>query len=652
MKLWRSVTRVNRRYVAFLHDMVSSGVAFALAVSAAMPIERVTASLPTLTTLMVCGIVGGAVLFRAMGLYKGVWRFASLPDMVRIAHASVVLSGLYLAVSVLSGGTIIPASVALVLCPIQLILLGGPRFVLRGLADRHRLRLAQSQRSRAAVIVFGTDPVAVNFIRAVRSEPQSPYVVLGIVESGPGMAGRQVLGLPILGSLGDLKQIIVGLRAAGHQPQRLAVPGSIGAQSDPTLAEVLNACESAGLTVGLMPQGASLHDPAKQVAELRPVAVEDLLGRPQATLDRSKLSHLVQGRVVLVTGAGGTIGGELTRQIAELGPKKLVMIDNGEFNLYSIDQQIHAMLPVFPVEAELCDIRDRTAISRIFNEHRPEVVIHAGALKHVPLVEANPTEGVLTNIVGTRNVVDACVSVGSRLMVMISTDKAIRPPNVMGATKRVAELYCQAMDLQQGGRGGTRFVTVRFGNVLGSSGSVVPLFQRQLAAGGPLTVTHPDMRRYFMTVREAVELVLQAAVYGLDHSEDRGRIFVLDMGEPVRIVDLATQMIRLAGLRPGVDVQIQFTGLRPGEKLFEEIFDAEEDSTATSVKGVFIASPRVIDPHLLMRALDEVEQAARSGGIDRIRVILSNLVPGFQPGASAVQPLELAGQPPLRQLPR
>jgi FlaA1/EpsC-like NDP-sugar epimerase len=272
-------------------------------------------------------------------------------------------------------------------------------------------------------------------------------------------------------------------------------------------------------------------------------------------------------------------------------------------------------------------------VQRLFRQHRPALVFHAAALKHVPLVEMNPPEGALTNVIGTRNVADAARASGSLAMVLISTDKAIRPTSAMGATKRFAECYCQALDLlppANPGESPTRFMTVRFGNVLGSSGSVVPLFQRQLARGGPLTVTHPDMRRYFMTVREAVELVLQASAHGVDRADERGKVLVLDMGEPVKIVDLARQMIRLAGYRPEVDIRIEFTGLRPGEKLFEEILSAAEAPTRTEADGVFLASPGLIDYALIDRAAADLEAAARAGDEERVLSQLAAIVPGYR----------------------
>jgi O-antigen biosynthesis protein WbqV len=345
---------------------------------------------------------------------------------------------------------------------------------------------------------------------------------------------------------------------------------------------------------------------------------------------------------VLVTGAGGTIGGELVRQVAAFGPARLALLDNGEYALYAIDLEMTERFPDVPRHSIIGDVRDRERLARILAEARPDIVFHAAALKHVPICEANPFEGVLTNAVGTRNVAEACRAAGVATMVQISTDKVVNPTNVMGASKRIAEAYCQALDILGRERSGTRFVTVRFGNVLGSTGSVVPLFQRQLAAGGPLTVTHPEMTRYFMTVREAVELVLQATVLGR-RADQPGRIYVLDMGEPVRILDLARQMIRLAGLRPGVDVEIAFTGLRPGEKLFEEIFHGAEPLLPTECKGLLLAAPRTADAASLGRAIDELEAICRREDEAALADALRRLVPEYRRPEPAPLPRAAAG---------
>ncbi|MBC8159102.1 MAG: polysaccharide biosynthesis protein, partial [Alphaproteobacteria bacterium] len=337
--------------------------------------------------------------------------------------------------------------------------------------------------------------------------------------------------------------------------------------------------------------------------------VEDLLGRPQMPLDRNAMAGLIAGKRILVTGAGGSIGSELVRQICGFGPAEIALLDNSEYHLYQIDMEVSETFANLDRCAVIADVRDARRLEHIFSEHRPQLVFHAAALKHVPLVEANHSEGVMTNVIGTANVAKACRAAAVSMMVLISSDKAVNPTNIMGATKRIAEQVCQAMDLERTEGNGTRYVTVRFGNVLGSTGSVVPLFQRQLAAGGPLSVTHADMTRYFMTIREAVELVLEASAAGSARTDYAGRIFVLEMGEPVKILDLARQMIRLSVQQAGEDIAIEIIGLRPGEKLHEELFHGGEELVATEYEGIMVGTPRSPDAAEISRVIAALGQA-------------------------------------------
>jgi O-antigen biosynthesis protein WbqV len=360
---------------------------------------------------------------------------------------------------------------------------------------------------------------------------------------------------------------------------------------------------------------------------VRTIAVEDILGRPQTMLDRLAMRSFVQGKRVLVTGAGGSIGSELVRQVAAFEPTEILLYDISEYQLYLIDQELSELIPNLRRHAVLGDVRDVDHLSHVFSNFKPEVVFHAAAIKHVPLSESNPEQAVLTNILGSKHVADACVAHRVAAMVQISTDKAVNPLSVMGATKRAAEIYSQML-AQDGAN--TRFVTVRFGNVLNSAGSVVPLFQKQIARGGPVTVTHKDMVRYFMSISEAVQLVLQAAVLG-NSCDDRAPIFVLDMGEPVRIEELACQMIRLAGLKPYDDIAITFTGLRPGEKLFEELFHDAENFIETSHQSIRLARARELNRLQLLTAISDTISAARDGNQKSLRHLLQRIVPEYQP---------------------
>jgi O-antigen biosynthesis protein WbqV len=580
-----------------------------------------------------------SVVFVSMRLYAGVWRYASLSDLMAILKAVSVTVLVYLALMfLLTRLDAYPRSTLIINWFVLAALLGGPRFLYRLSKDRRLPGLLLGQRARAEdpatprrvpVLLIGARDAAELFIRAVNLTPESSYRVVGMVDEKGTRVGRDIHGVRVLGTLDDIPRVMDRLGREGNRPQRLILTKDN--LDGAVVRRLLETADRAGVTLSRLPRLTDFKSGVAEGVEVRPIAIEDLLGRPQTVLDRDAMRALIAGRCVLVTGAGGTIGSELVRQVAEFGPARLALLDASEFQLYSIDLELSERHPALPRAAILADVRDARRIGAAFAAEQPELVFHAAALKHVPMVEAHPSEGVLTNVAGTRIVADAARAVGVRAFVLISTDKAVNPTSVMGATKRLAEAYCQALDLDGHGADRTRFVTVRFGNVLGSTGSVVPLFQRQLARGGPLTVTHPDMTRYFMTVREAVELVVEASVLGTRSRAGEGKIHVLDMGEPVKIVDLARQMILLAGLRPGRDIEIRFTGPRPGEKLFEEVLHASEALAPTEYAGILLASPRTSDKALIARAIDELTQAARSGGDVECREIIARLVPEYRP---------------------
>ncbi len=638
---------IGRSTVVYLHDVVMTAAAMVFALYLRVGNDAFDLYQPVLLASIPMVMVIGAVTFRLFGLYRGIWRYASAPDMVQLVKAVSVSSlvfGVLVTALAAFAPTIppmepMPRSVPLIFWLVLLAVLGGPRFGYRLLKDRRLARRPiEGGQGVIPVLLIGVDEAAALFIRSLDNEPHAPYRVVGVLDEKGRRVGRDIRGVPVLGDIDQLAQVIELLAQRGQRPQRLILTKSQPDLDSGVVRHLLDEADALGLPLTRLPRLTEFKEALSEgKIELRPIAIEDLLGRPQAVLNRSAITDLIAKRRVLVTGAGGTIGSELSRQIAALGPSVLVLVDNGEFNLYTIDLELRENFPNIKIIAILADVRNRDRVARLFQEQRPDLVFHAAALKHVPLVESCPDEGVLTNVIGTRNVADAALAVGVRAMVLISTDKAVRPSSVMGACKRVAEAYCQALDtvateaaVTVGAPSPTRFVTVRFGNVLGSSGSVVPLFQRQLARGGPLTVTDPEMRRYFMTVREAVELVLQASAHGIAHPDERGRILVLDMGEPVRIVDLARQMIRLSGLKPDVDVKIEFVGLRPGEKLFEEILYAAEQPSRTEADGVFLASPRLIDYDSLNHALRALERAAALDDRAGITAILSDIVPEYQ----------------------
>lgn len=645
-----------------------------LLAAAALPLSLIVAApgaWPPAPGWWWAALPGAALALLAAGLPvrmpQQYWRYAGLPDLLAIAGAAAGAAlafwgGLHLLGGWRPPNPAFPAVHALVLAA----LLGAPRVAGR----MHHLRRGPNNGIEPQpVLLVGAGDGADLFIRALARERSPAFRVMGILSMRSRQAGRRIHGHPILGTVDDLVPVLERMRAEGRLPGLIVL--TTPQLSGLALERLLDVADRHGIPVRRAPSVTTLDPAARRLSggvdepaagggrlQLRPVAIEDLLDRPQVPLDRDGMARLVQGRRVLVTGAGGTIGGELARQVAALGPAQLTLLDHGEYVLYEIDLELRERHPDVPRRAVLADIRDEGRIRRLFEEIRPELVFHAAALKHVPMVENDPLEGLLTNALGTRIVADAAAAVGCRAMVFISTDKAVNPTSVMGASKRLAEMYCQALDMQArlGARGGMRCITVRFGNVLGSTGSVVPLFRRQLERGGPLTVTHPDMRRYFMTVREAVGLVLQASVIGAEDRADQppelveGGIFVLDMGKPVKIVDLARRMIRLAGLRPDEDVEIRFTGLRPGEKLYEELFHGQEPPRPTAFPGLLVATPRTADPALVGRAIDEIAAAARAGHARAALAQLGRLVPEFdhnaEPGPAAAGRAESAALPP------
>ncbi|MEO5374412.1 MAG: polysaccharide biosynthesis protein [Alphaproteobacteria bacterium] len=626
----RSPLVFHRGHVAFVHDIVMAAVSFVaslyLRLGGALPeyVEPLFVMQGTVLFTMVA-----AAVFWSQKMYRGIWRYASLRDLVTITRAVTLVILVFLPVMfLLTRLEALPRSVLLINWFVLMALLGGPRFLYRLFKDRTLdLRLERQGRRLIPVLLAGAGDEADLFIRAVQRNPEAEYRVVGLLSEKTGRVGRGIHGVPVLGTIADIATVVERLGGADDRPQRLVLSRPF---EGAVVRDLLEAADGLGMTLARLPRLTDFKHGVADRVEVQPVAIEDLLGRPQAVLDREAMGRLIAGRRVLVTGAGGTIGGELVRQISDFGPSRIALFENSEFNLYSIDMELGQRHPDLPRAALVGDVRDASRVSRVMADEKPELVFHAAALKHVPMVEANPFEGVRTNVFGTRIVADACQTNGVLAMVLISTDKAVNPTSVMGATKRIAEKYCQALDAPDSGpRTGTRFVTVRFGNVLGSTGSVVPLFQKQLAAGGPLTVTHPDIKRYFMTVREAVELVLQASALGASDDSYRGRIFVLDMGEPVAIVDLARQMIRLAGLRPDVDIPITFTGLRPGEKLFEEIFHGAEPPVPTGCGGILVAAARATDLAFLSGRLGACAETCRTYDGARIRSLIRELVPEF-----------------------
>ena len=569
----------------------------------------------------------GAVVYLYTGLYRGVWRYASIRDLAAITRAvSLTVLIFVLAMFVWTRLEPLPRSIPFINWFVLMAMLGGPRLIYRFIRDRSfDLKDDPDGRRRIPVLLAGSGDGAEMFIRSLGRSHNAEYQIVGILTERQDRVGLQIHQVSILGTLDHLPDIVKDLSRKGRKPQRLILTKDTTGGA--VVRQLFSQTTELGMTLARVPSVTEFKPGDPDIAQVQPIDIEDLLGRPQTSLDRTAMGLLINGRRVLVTGAGGSIGGELVRQIIALEPSEICLIDNSEFALYQIDREVVETKPDLMRHAIIADVRNSQRVEGIFSEHRPELVFHAAALKHVPLVEENCCEGVSTNVLGSFNVANACVQHGVATMVQISTDKAINPTNIMGASKRIAEQYCQALDLDRGKEDGTKFVTVRFGNVLGSTGSVVPLFQRQLKNGGPLTVTHPDMTRYFMTVRESVELVLLASAMAQPGAGHDGKIFVLDMGEPVHILDLARQMIRLAGHEPDHDIKIEFTGVRPGEKLFEEIFHDGEELTLSAIEGIFIGSPRAAPIQILSVYINKLMNLCAENDAVGVRALLADIVP-------------------------
>jgi O-antigen biosynthesis protein WbqV len=552
-----------------------------------------------------------AFIFYVIGLSTRFWRFVSIIDLSLIFAATVLQTAIaYMLLEVVLGATVLDADFYLLQFLLAATLMslarGMRRFGPQLLSVANRLSLGASAPRGPLALIAGAPDAVEHVLRQREFGLIDGFDPVGVLDEGDADLRRKLHGVPILGGIGAFNRVVSELRRRGAAPEALV----IAATATEAVGADYSSLASRAATLGLKVIRAARSASGGSRVELKDFDLSELLGRPPVKLDHEALSRTIRGRRVLVTGAGGSIGSELVRQIASYGPGKLVLLELCEFNLYKIDHEIRQDFPDLDVAPILADIRDRAHIKRIFEEQSPEFVFHAAALKHVPLVELNPCAGVATNLLGTQNVADAARAARALAMVQVSTDKAVNPVGVMGATKRLGELYCQALDLKgDGDERATRFFTVRFGNVLGSSGSVVPLFQRQLRDRLPLTVTHKDMTRFFMTIHEAVSLTLHSAHAGLANNAKRGRIFVLDMGAPIRVVDIAHRMIRLSGLEPGTDVEVRFIGTRPGEKLFEELFDKREQQLPSSIAGVFEAEPTALPLETLERAAERLALA-------------------------------------------
>lgn len=630
MNLLRLVrSRPNLRHIlVFSHDMLVAAVAFGSAFAISYGYPEVL-SVPGLYDKLSGFLLCAAAAFLIFGSFRGTWRYVSTPDMVIIAKAVATAVVLYtIGAFLLTRGENVPRSSVVLVVLFMAFGMAGARLCFRIFLERMDGLSADGEGAPTVrrVLLCGLSDKADSFIRANHREGRGKVEIVGLLDESHINSGRTIQGVKVLGSLGDLESIVAQMARTGKAVSEIVLTET--APEHDRIAHVLDRANAVRLKCSIVPD-LSRYLPGEGQAEAtrRPVELRDLIDRPQLNTDTQEVSRLVADRVVLITGAGGSIGSELSRQVAAFGPKQLVITDSSEYLLYQLETELRDTWPELALEARIVNVRDRRRVEDIFARYSPQIVFHAAALKHVPIVEANPLEGIKTNLLGTRYVADASLANNAEAFVLMSTDKAVNPKSIMGATKRAAESYCQSLDFKSRT---THFATVRFGNVFGSLGSVVPRFDQQIAAGGPVTVTHPHMVRFFMSIPESILLVLHASAHAILRRSERGKIIVLDMGKPVRIIDLAERMIQLAGYKPHEEIRIVYSGLRPGEKLFEELFDPREIQDGHTEEGYVLASPRFADHKLIAETLHKVEACIEQEDAPRAVQLLRHLVPEYR----------------------
>ncbi|MEJ6952483.1 polysaccharide biosynthesis protein [Natronospora cellulosivora (SeqCode)] len=564
-------------------------------------------------------------------LYKKIWKYASIGELKSIVKVSVLIN-LLLILYVFFAMRSFNRSILLVNFLLDVFLLGGSRFGLRLLKDHLSHQKILGARTR--VLVIGAGDAGEIIIREMNKHPELKKDIIGLIDDDPQKINLEIHGVKVLGNRDNIPEVI---KSYGVDEIVIAIPSASGDE----IKEIYEFCNQDNVKVNIVPGMFEIINGDVNLSQIREVKVEDLLGRDQVKLNNKSIATHVENKTVLVTGAGGSIGSELCRQISRFNPRRVVMLDIYENNLYFLDLELREKFKHISFEPVIASIRDKDKLRNLFRKYKPEVVFHAAAHKHVPLMEHNPEEAVKNNIFGSRNLIEIADSFAVDRFVLISTDKAVNPTNVMGASKRVAEMFVQTINKESR----TKFMAVRFGNVLGSQGSVIPLFKKQIAQGGPITVTHEDVTRYFMTIPEAVQLVIQAGSIG-----DGGEVFVLDMGQAVKIIDLAKDLIKLSGLKLGEDIDIEITGLRPGEKLYEELLHDTEDNIATEHERIFITKLNEIDTTRLKQICKELEEKIRLGDSQGIIQSMVSLVDTYKPNRDNIREVNFVNEKPIEEI--
>jgi FlaA1/EpsC-like NDP-sugar epimerase len=630
----RALKLTSRQVLIVLHDVLVTALAIVLTFFMRFEAGGLYARVGGLAVFLPFFLTYAAVVFFVFTLHRNKWRFTSVPDLYNIFRASTVLAVSllvldYVLLSPKFYGTFFFGKITILLYWfLQMCLLGGSRVAYRYFHYAHTLQRVKVA-DAVPTLVLGRAADAEVLLRAIESGAVKKIWPVGVLSPSPTDRGQSIRGVPVLGDLEDLEQVYADLEGRGNRVMRLVLtPSALAPDARPE--SVLVRGRKLGLTVSQLP---SLDREGPSV-QLAPVSVEDLLLRPSVKIDYRRLEDFVAAKSVVVTGGGGSIGSEICDRVVTFGAARLLVIENSEPALHAVLERLHEKRSGAEIIGRLADIRDRQRIMDLLEEFAPDIVFHAAALKHVPLLERDWDEGIKTNVFGSMNVADAAAAAGASAMVMISTDKAIEPVSILGATKRLAEMYCDALDHSLGrGNGGSspiRLISVRFGNVLASNGSVVPKFKAQIDAGGPVTVTHPDMVRYFMTIREACDLVVTAASHSLNSASDDVSVYVLNMGQPVKIVDLAERMIRLSGLEPNRDIAITFSGVRPGERLHEILFSREEKTAEIGIPGIVAAKPAQPSLESIRAWLATLDKALLRNEREVIYKILREAVPEFR----------------------